>query len=270
MPNRVLRDWTNSERFDELSAEAEVFFTRLIMKADDFGGFYGNTKLLKSHLYPLKDFKHSEIKPWILECQEIGVIIYYKVEGKKYIRINEFGQRTRIMRSKFPDPVNNPPSHDGHMTVKRPLETKPKPNQTETKPKLETETLLLSLSEESELSYNQQVAWSFWKLFKSIKNEEGLATEKLDRAKLSLWTSDARKLVELDKRTDEQLKIVWKHVKNDTEFWRSTVSSISGVRNNFDKIFLAAKKKPQGKTTDAEWQKYYAEVAARMNGTGTL
>ena len=67
MPNRVLRDWTNSERMDELSFEAEIFFMRLIMKADDFGGFYGNTKLLKSHLYPLKDFSHKKIEKWVLE-----------------------------------------------------------------------------------------------------------------------------------------------------------------------------------------------------------
>jgi hypothetical protein len=131
MPNRVLRDWTNSERFDELSTEAEVFFTRLIMKADDFGGFYGNTKLLKSHLFPLKEFKHSRILPWIKECADIGIIIYYEVDDKQYVRIVDFGQRTRIMKSKFPEP----PTNDGQLTDGVPTGDGLKPNQTETKPK---------------------------------------------------------------------------------------------------------------------------------------
>jgi len=135
MPNRVLRDWTNSERFDSLSNGAEIFFTRLIMKADDFGCFYGNTKLLKSHLYPLKDFAHGKILEWIKECEAIGIIQYYQVEGTNYIRINDFGQRTRIMRSKFPEPpeineLDNPPSIDGQMTVNCLTDDGVKPNQT--------------------------------------------------------------------------------------------------------------------------------------------
>ena len=117
-----------------------MFFTRLIMKADDFGGFYGNTKLLKSHLFPLKDFSHKKILPWIQECVDIGIIVYYEVDGKEYVRINDFGQRTRIMKSKFPDP----PTNDGQMTVKCQtddgLKPKPNRNQTETETEKETET----------------------------------------------------------------------------------------------------------------------------------
>ena len=141
MPNRVLRDWTNSERFDELSTDAEVFFTRLIMKADDFGGFYGNTKLLKAHLYPLKDFSHKKIQLWINECVSIGVIVHYQIDGKMFIRINDFGQRTRIMKSKFPEQTSECLTNDGHMTGECPTDDglKPNRNQTETKPKIETE-----------------------------------------------------------------------------------------------------------------------------------
>ena len=176
MPNRVLRDWTNSERFDELSEGAEVFFTRLIMKADDFGGFYGNTKLLKSHLYPLKDFKHDKILKWIQECAAIGIIIYYQVDGKQYIRINDFGQRTRIMKSKFPEP----PTNDRQMTVNcltddglKP-KPKPKPNQTET----ETEVF------ESVLDFEP-----FWNLY-----DKKVGKDKCEKKWLSITEEDREKI----------------------------------------------------------------------------
>ena len=158
MPNRVLRDWTNSESFDGLSTDAEVFFTRLIMKADDFGGFYGNTKLLKAHLYPLKDFSHKKIERWIQECVDAGTVIYYKVEGKMYIRINEFGQRTRIMKSKFPEPLPYPPSNDGHMSDNGPPETKP--NQTESESETETESETDEPLESEKIPFDQ-----FWNLY---------------------------------------------------------------------------------------------------------
>lgn len=134
------------------------------------------------------------------------------------------------------------------------------------------ERLLCSLSEKDEptLNYSEKVAWSFWKLFNVIKTEEGLASSNLDKGKLSLWSKDARLMVDTDKRTKEQMEIVWKHIKNDTEFWRTTVSSMSGVRKNFETIFMAAKKVPQGQTSQDEWEQYYEDVKARMNGTGTL
>lgn len=103
MAERMLRDWTQSESINLLSAEAERFFTRLIMKADDFGNYVGNTKLLKAALYPLKDkFKESNIESFIGECENSGVIISYEVDGKRYLNIPNYGQRMRQMRGKYP------------------------------------------------------------------------------------------------------------------------------------------------------------------------
>ena len=42
MPNRILRDWTDSERVNALTVQGERFFVRLIMKVDDYGRLYGN------------------------------------------------------------------------------------------------------------------------------------------------------------------------------------------------------------------------------------
>jgi hypothetical protein len=55
MPTRILRDYTDSAAFDGLSAEGERLFIRLLMKADDFGRFHANPKLVKALCFPLAE-----------------------------------------------------------------------------------------------------------------------------------------------------------------------------------------------------------------------
>lgn len=105
MPKRMLRDWTDSEVIDKLSVKAEVFFTRLIMKTDDFGIYHANTKLLKANLYPLREtMRPSDITPLLAECADAGLLGTYTVAGKEYLVILNFGQRLRTSSSKFPEP----------------------------------------------------------------------------------------------------------------------------------------------------------------------
>ncbi len=115
MANRMLRDCTGSEAINTLTAHAEVFFYRLIMKADDFGSFYANPKLLKSYCYPFKSdtIRDADISRWIEELEKAGLIVVYTIAGKKYLNIKDFGQRLRTKNRKFPGPpeppVDNPP-----------------------------------------------------------------------------------------------------------------------------------------------------------------
>nr|DAM90933.1 MAG TPA: hypothetical protein [Caudoviricetes sp.] len=110
MPERLLRDWTDSEAVDQLSWSAECLFVRLIMKADDFGRYHGNPKLLRSLLFPLKDgLRDADISRWIAECETAGLLRVYtdKVSGKPFIEIRKFGQRLRTKKAKFPDENGN-------------------------------------------------------------------------------------------------------------------------------------------------------------------
>jgi hypothetical protein len=109
MPNRMLKDWTASARVDLLTPEAEVFFVRLIMKADDHGCFHGNPKLLNSLLFPLKEHSFADVLKWRNECQKAGMINVYVSDRQNYIQIVDFGQRLRTMKSKFPQPADNCP-----------------------------------------------------------------------------------------------------------------------------------------------------------------
>jgi len=222
------------------------------------------------------DIQHAEILELSSDKSKSGVIgnlkrwhpeIYKRFTSKEL----SLDDALSIAKGSHTDSTPIAPQSQNIADKRREDETRTDENRID-KEDTRKEVLLCSLSEKDEptLEYFDKVAWSFWKLFKTIKTEEGLASSNLDKAKLSLWSKDARLMVETDKRTKEQMEIVWKHVKNDVEFWRTTVSSISGVRKNFETIFMAAKKSPQGGTTQDEWETYYEEVKARMNGTGTL
>lgn len=129
MPNRILRDWTQSENVNNISESAEVFFTRLIMKADDFGCIYGNVKLIRAGLYPLKQVSDEYIEKCIIECEKNNLIILYVIENKRYIKILNFGQRLRLMKSKYPQPndgqlTDNSQTDDGLKRSRNEVETK--------------------------------------------------------------------------------------------------------------------------------------------------
>lgn len=104
MANRVLRDTTYSESINLLSPGAEVFFYRLIMKADDYGSYHANPKLVRSLLFPLKNLKDASVDEWMGECVNAGLIFLYSAQNKPYCRILNFNQRLRNMRGRFPPP----------------------------------------------------------------------------------------------------------------------------------------------------------------------
>lgn len=105
MPNRIIRDWTDSLTMDSLKFEEEVLFARLIMKADDYGNFHANHKMIKSLCFPLKDtIRLSDIDRWLGSLEAAGLIAKYEVKGTQYLTILNFGQRLRQKRRMFPDP----------------------------------------------------------------------------------------------------------------------------------------------------------------------
>lgn len=115
MPNRMLRDWTQSEKIDELTCESERFFTRLIMKVDDYGCFWADTRLLKANLFPLKldKIREADMLRWMAECQKAGLIVLYEVNQKKYLQIIDFRQRLDRAKAKFPLPTGEDPLTTG-------------------------------------------------------------------------------------------------------------------------------------------------------------
>lgn len=196
MANRILRDWTDSDKMSSLSVHAERFFTRLIMKVDDYGCFYADTRLLKANLFPLllDTIREADITRWIAECKTAGLIVLYEVNKKCYVQINDFRQRLDKARHKYPLPSDND-SVEIVIDIPAETETNPKP-----KPKKNPETekvfvrenvsLLPSEIEKLKEKFSEEeIGWMYDKLsnYKLSKGE----VYKSDYGAINSWVKDA-------------------------------------------------------------------------------
>jgi hypothetical protein len=99
----MLRDWTDSLRFDGITAEAERLFLRLIMKADDYGRFHADPRLIKAACFPLlENLRTNDLSRWLDELSHRQLILRYEAEGRKLLAIANYGQRLKNSRAKFP------------------------------------------------------------------------------------------------------------------------------------------------------------------------
>lgn len=89
MPSRILKESIcTSESLAYLSAEAEVLFYRLIVKADDFGLYYGSPKILASLLFPLNVPTEKKVSSWLAELVNGGLVATYRGEdGRQYLKL---------------------------------------------------------------------------------------------------------------------------------------------------------------------------------------
>lgn len=270
MPNRVLRDWTCSEIIDQLSEGAEVFFIRLIMKVDDFGCYHGNPKLIKSALFPLKEIKDAQIEKWLAELSDpkINRIQCYTCEGKRYLKINDFRQRLRKMKSNFPQPEDCDQTVDGHTSDNARPETETEgETETESEAEKKKNLLLCSLSEETELTDHEKIAFAFWKVFKKNILESGISkTATLDKVKLGNYTNAIRLMFTQDGRTKEEFELVWHYLNGpQSQFWKKNVVSTSKLRKQFERLFAEAKERDT-KSSGNITQEYLKNLYQRLYG----
>lgn len=106
MPNRIIREgYLASDAVNTLSAEEERFYFRLYLVVDDFGRFEARPELLRSRCYPLKtdSIRTADITRSLAACEKAGLVVVYQVDGRRYLQVEKFKQRTRTT-SKCPSP----------------------------------------------------------------------------------------------------------------------------------------------------------------------
>lgn len=104
MPNRILRSWTDSVRFDGISAEAERLFVRLLMVADDYGRYHAEHRLIRAGCFPLLNLRATDVDRWLDELSTRQLVLRYEVGGRPFLSINNFNQRLKQSKAKFPPP----------------------------------------------------------------------------------------------------------------------------------------------------------------------
>lgn len=146
MANRILRDWTDSKTISGLSWQGEVLFTRLIMKADDYGNFHADPQMIKSLCFPRKDdIRSAEIDRWLKELEAAEIIRTYPAKGDVFLHIINFGQEQRLRNTKRkypPEPEHFASAGENLPQVAascRELRPETKRNEEETKMKMNSE-----------------------------------------------------------------------------------------------------------------------------------
>ncbi len=109
MPNRIIKDSvTTSPTLDALSPEAERLFHRLVTKADDYGRFEADPRLLLALCFPLRIGKWTpaRVERWYAQLEAVGLVRSYIVESRPYGWFLTWGkhQRVRNQQSKYPPP----------------------------------------------------------------------------------------------------------------------------------------------------------------------
>lgn len=112
MPERILRDYTTSEKFDGLAGGPEQLFIRLLTKVDDYGRFDGDPVNVRGACYPrAESLRANTVDAWLKELSDHHLILCYQVFGKRFLAVINFRQRLRtgtggaMPKAKFPPPV---------------------------------------------------------------------------------------------------------------------------------------------------------------------
>lgn len=103
---RVIRKgFVDSDRVNSLSWFAECLYHRLLLVADDYGLFDARLPFLRSQLFGLKldAVREADLQRALADVERAGLVRFYSVEGKPYLQLLNYGQRTQS-KPRFPLP----------------------------------------------------------------------------------------------------------------------------------------------------------------------
>jgi hypothetical protein len=126
MPTRVIREgMLTSERVDQLSELAELFYRRLQQIVDDHGRYFAHPAQLRTNCFPVRIDRYTDgqVLQWRRECEAAGLVRVYRIGKVEYLEIADFRQQVKS-KSKFPapPPEGSPPTpvHDPYTARTRP------------------------------------------------------------------------------------------------------------------------------------------------------
>lgn len=119
MPSRYIRDGLlESTAIAAAGEPAEVLFVRLLLVADDYGRFDGRLSVIERKCWPDRGPGQEEIEQRLAKLaatqdpRGVPLIVRYEVDQQPYLLIPKFRQRTRALKSKYPDPPQDFPQDD--------------------------------------------------------------------------------------------------------------------------------------------------------------
>lgn len=105
--SRVIRKGLrSSEVIGKLSFKEIWLYGGLLFEADDYGLFEARSKSLRRDITGEKEdeFTVEEIEIFLQRASDLGLIILYEVDGRRYGWVQKFRQQVRAKQSLFPPP----------------------------------------------------------------------------------------------------------------------------------------------------------------------
>lgn len=105
MPSRYVREGLlDSEKIRQAGEPAEVLFMRLLLVVDDFARFDGRVTVICRRCWPIGGPLEADVLERLTTLAQFGLVVCYEVDGKPYLYVPNFNQRTRASKSKYPPP----------------------------------------------------------------------------------------------------------------------------------------------------------------------
>lgn len=105
--------WTD-ETLADCSPTARLLFIGTWNVADDYGNLERSARQVKAQIFP---YDNIDCESLLTELLNVGVLVEYEVEGKKYMHIKNFGKHQKIdkmskARCPLPEGSPTPPRED--------------------------------------------------------------------------------------------------------------------------------------------------------------
>lgn len=105
--SRVIRKGLrSSDVIGQLSFKEIWLYEGLLFEADDYGLFEARSKSLRRDITGEKEdeFTVEEVETFLQRASDLGLVILYEVDGRRYGWVQKFRQQVRAKRSLFPLP----------------------------------------------------------------------------------------------------------------------------------------------------------------------
>jgi hypothetical protein len=103
-----------SEKIDQLNAEAERLYTRLLTQLDDLGNYPADPESIRKVCFPLKKrWNNWSIQIWLNKIVAVGLASYYESGGERYVHFGRFEdfQSLKYQNARYPKYPDDRGSH---------------------------------------------------------------------------------------------------------------------------------------------------------------
>ena len=238
-----------SRKLAELKTDsARMLYTWLIPFLDVEGRYFGDPDIIKGSIVPrIKDFTIEKVSECLTDIQRTGLILWYQVNGDKYLQFTVFNKHQNINKEReskdvFPEPTDSGVTladsgvtlADSGVTLADSGVTLADSGVTQSNTPLSKDKL-----SKDKLSKYKESDFQSASLLKNLILEN-IPSHKITDKQLESWANETRLMREKDNHTIEEINdlIQWsqKHY-----FWKANILSMGKLREKWGGLWLQKK-----------------------------